>query len=54
MYIVILIVIAIVIHTPELIWRSEDNFQETVLPFHHEGIRDWTQVLRLIRNCIYL
>lgn len=28
-------------------WKSEDNFQESVLTFHHVGPGDWTDVDRL-------
>lgn len=32
------------------VWRSEENLQGSVLPFHHVGPRDQTQVTRLCGN----
>lgn len=34
--------------------QSEDNFQEFVLSFHHAGPGDWSQVINLSRDYIYL
>lgn len=34
--------------------QSEDNFQKFVLPFHHAGPGDWSQVINLSRDYIYL
>lgn len=33
--------------TVDFIWNSEDNFQGSVVCFHHVGLRDGTQVISL-------
>lgn len=33
--------------------KSEDNLQESVLPFHYEGFRDASQVFRLGSKHLY-
>lgn len=35
-------------------WRLENILQESILPFHHVGPGDWTQVVRLGSKCLYL
>lgn len=34
-------------HTMVLVWRSEDNLEQSVLSFCHMGSRNWIQVVRL-------
>lgn len=34
-----------------VIWRSEDNFWELVLFFHHVHLRDQTRVVKLGNRC---
>lgn len=34
-------------------WRAEDNFQELVLSFHHEGPGDRTRVVRFHSRHLY-
>lgn len=36
------------------VWRSEDKFGESVLPFHTVGSPNWTQVVRLGSSCLSL
>lgn len=35
------------------IWKSEDNCKESVLSFHHVGLRDQTEVIRLGGKHLY-
>lgn len=34
-----------------IIYRSEDNFQKSVLSFHHVGSSDTTQLVGLVNKC---
>lgn len=38
------------VHDTAYVWRSEDNFQEMVLSFHHIGLKNQTQTVRLSTN----
>ena len=35
------------------VWRSENNFQESILPFHHVGFREQNQVSGLTASTLY-
>lgn len=35
-------------------WQPEANSQESVLSFHHVGLRNWTRVIRLVGKYLHL
>lgn len=35
-------------------WRSEDNLSELILSYHHAGLREQTQAIKLGSKCFYL
>lgn len=39
--------------TSRNVWRSENNYQESVLAFHHMGLRDQTLIPMLGSKCFY-
>ena len=41
------------VHAMTWMWSSEDSFWELVLTFHHVGLGDQTQAVRLGGKCLY-